>query len=102
MTYKKGTQISIADALSRDCNPVDAKEEEKYTVYIVFSFTDEVKERFVKSTAENLELRLLKKVVLFGWPKKDRKMPEVVKKYINFKEEITFEGLLFKGHKVIA
>lgn len=56
VTYKKGTQIPIADTLSRDCNPVEANDEEKFSVHIVLSFTDEARERFVKSTAEDLEL----------------------------------------------
>lgn len=103
VTYKKGTQIPIADALSRDCNPIDAQDEEKYSVNVVLSFTDEARDRFVKSTAEDLELRLLKEVVQRGWPNDDGKLPEALKKYANFKEEITFEqGLLFKGPKVIV
>lgn len=57
----------------------------------------------LKSTAEKLELRLLKEVEFSGWPENDKKMPEAVKKYKNFKEEIIFEqGLLFKGHIVIV
>lgn len=70
---------------------------------IVLAFTDEARERFIKSTAEDFEMQLLKQVVLRGWPEDSKKLPEAVRKYANFKEEITFEqGLLFKAHKVIV
>lgn len=42
--YKRGTQIPIADALSRDCNPVHAGDDEEYSVNIVLAFTDEARE----------------------------------------------------------
>ncbi|XP_055840268.1 uncharacterized protein K02A2.6-like [Episyrphus balteatus] len=74
----------------------------EYSVNIVLSFADEARDRFIKSTSEDLELQLLKQVVLRGWPENDKMLPEAVK-YTNLKEEITFEqGLLFKGHKVIV
>lgn len=89
--YKKGTHIPIADALSRDCHPIHAKDEEEYSVNLLLAFTDEARERFIKSTAEDLELQLLKQVVLRGWPEDNRKLPEAVKKYSTIREEITFE-----------
>lgn len=67
------------------------------------SFTDDARELFVKSTAEDFELRLSKEIILRGWPEDSKKLPEAVKKYANFAEEITFDqGLLFKGSKVIV
>lgn len=48
-------------------------------------------------------MQLLKQIVLRGRPEDSKELTEAVKKYSNFREEITFEqGLLFKGHKVIV
>lgn len=105
MYYTKGTQIPIADTLSRDCEPKPnkAEDDEQYSVQMVLSMTEEARTRLIKSTKEDLELQLLNEVVKRGWPTDDKKLPESVKKYANFKEEITYDqGLLFKAHKVIV
>lgn len=44
----------------------------------------------------------LQKIVTSGWPDERENVPDIVKKYWNFREEISFiDGLLFKGQKVI-
>ena len=101
--YVKGTQLPIADTLSRDCQAEEVEDEIEYSVNVITSMTEEAKQRFIGSTETDIELQQLKAIVMKGWPADVKDIPEIVKKYANFKEEISFyEGLLFKGHKVIV
>lgn len=106
--YVKGTKIPIADALSRDItNPEEAtddfKSKEEYMVLSMFSVDTNTQNHLIKMTDEDSELQLLKAVVLRGWPEETNKLPECIRKYANFKEEIIYdEGLLFKGPKLIV
>lgn len=89
--------------MSRDCELEEVEDEIEYAVHAVVSMTTEAKQRFIKSTDLDEELQQLKAVGMNGWPENDELLPENVKKYSNFKEEITFDdGLFFKGHKVIV
>lgn len=101
--YIKGTQIPIADTLSRDCNSEESETEETYHINSILAITDEAQQRFIKSTKNDLELQVLKEIIKKGWPENESELPEMVKKYANFKEELTYEGdLLFKGNRVIV
>lgn len=71
--YVKGTKIPIADTLSRDCVVEETDTEEEYSVNLVLSISDELKDRFITATANDFELKLLKDVVLRGWPDDDTK-----------------------------
>lgn len=45
----------------------------------------------------------MKTIILQGWPDEANALPEAIRKYFNFKEEITTDdGLLFKGTKIIV
>lgn len=101
--YVKGTQIPIADALSRDCQLEDVEDEPEYAVHTIVSMTAEARKRFIESTQLDEELQQLKTIVMKGWPDNVKHLPDNVKKYANFKEEITFEnGLFFKANKIIV
>ena len=65
--------------------------------------TDKTQDHLAHLTKEDLELKLLRAVVERGWPEDDKNLPKSIKKYANFKEEITIDGdLLFKANKVIV
>lgn len=101
--YKKGTKIPIADTLSRDCEQTTNENEEKEMhVNLILAINDALQQRIVESTASDVELKLLKAVIMRGWPDSDTKLPEAVRKYAPFKSQITFEqGMLFNANKII-
>lgn len=86
--YVKGTELPIADALSRDCLVDEVEDEIEYSVHVLVSMTEEAKQRFINSTKKDEELQQLKTIVLKGWPKNDKEVPEIVQKYANFKEKL--------------
>lgn len=100
--YIKGTDIPIADTLSRDCHNTEFEKEEKYHINAILAITDDAYQRLVEETKRDLELQLLKSVINCGWPDNETNLPEAVKPYATFKAELTHEnGLLFKGNRVI-
>lgn len=107
IVYTKGTDIPLADALSRDCDHEQKQEQpnepEQFQISAVFAINEKTKQHLIKLTAEDLELQLLKAVIHQGWPDDDKKLPESVKKYATIKDEISEEdGLLFKSNKVVV
>lgn len=105
--YKRGTQIPIADALSRNCihligssnNGPDEDNDSEYKVFVILPIPDSTKQRFIKLTAEDPELKLLKAVITQGWPDKVKKLLEAIRKYSNFKEEIISEDCYLRIQK---
>lgn len=101
--YIKGTDISIANTLSRDCNIHEYETEEMYQINTILTLTDEAHQRLVTATQQDLELQLLKAVINHQWPDDETKLPESVKKYATIKADLTHENdLLFKGNRVIV
>lgn len=101
--YVRGSKIPIADTLSRDCIQVETEKEENFRVSSIIPITSSAHSRFVKSTSDDADLQLLKAVIQQGWPDSDDQLPESVKKYATYREELTIEGgLLFKGNRVIV
>lgn len=53
-------------------------------------------------TKKGNELEALLKVILSGWPESVKDVPNKIKPYFNFRQEISYENnLLYKGSKVI-
>lgn len=104
--YVEGSDLHIADALSRDCDQTDETDEtdesEDAIVHAVLSMSDETTNRYVKAMENDVELRELTKLTHEGWPENVRSMSPKLKHYRTFKEEIEWvDGLLFKGEKLI-
>lgn len=100
--YKKGKSMYIADTLSRDCVNGEEPESTEIEVLSMTPMSDDAISRFEISTTKDPELMELRKTVEIGWPDEREDVPQIVKKYWNFREEISFiDGLLFKGQKVI-
>lgn len=76
--YIKGTEIPIADILSRDCHITEYEKEESYHINAILAITEEANQRLVKATQQDLELQLLKSVIDCGWPdnKLEKKSPK--------------------------
>lgn len=104
--YKKGKEIPIADLLSRDIktdNNHEETEEEELVVQIILAISESARKSLVKATEEDKELQTLINYIKNGFPNDRLGLPEIVRHYHNFREELsTYEGLVFKGEKVIV
>ena len=115
VTYKKGTEMVLADTLSRaykvpqpgePAAEATRGETEKdvesinMTQYIPMS--EKTQTRMQRATEEDEDLRDLKTVIRHGWPlRKD--VPVKVRDYFPFRDELTMQnGLIFKGERLVV
>ena len=104
VTYKKGTQLPIADTLSRACitNRNQETEFENLTVHATIPFSAEKIERLKEATLADPTLTALRKVILEGWPKEKRAVDPIIKHYWDFSKRLSmYDDIIFKGEKVV-
>lgn len=111
--YKPGTQMFIADHLSRaslkatettqDNFQVFALELESLSPFDSIKVTPERLKQLQKATAHDLALETLKTTVVTGWPERKEQGPIRVRDFWNYREEISLHnGNLFKNQRVIV
>ncbi|GAB0092358.1 uncharacterized protein DMENIID0001_073480 [Sergentomyia squamirostris] len=103
--YVKGTNIPVADTLSRDCALETSSEPEEDEVHVLSMtcLTDSAIERYKVATANDPILRGLLHLVSIGWPDKIDHVPKALRSYFTFRDELSYaEGILFKGDRVIV
>ncbi len=106
--HKPGKEMHIADALSR----VFLKEhhetllDEELEVNWVnhqLPVSDEKLQEFKEATEEDAELMLVANAIQRGWPDKQRQLPDKIKQYWTFREELSFvDGLVFKNSRSVV
>lgn len=117
VSYKKGSQMFLADHLSR-ATIAEEKEDENPDEFQVFAAELEklnpfdatrIKlspERLVQlqtCTAQDPVLMTLKTTVITGWPELREQVPMPVREYWLYRDEISIHnGVLFKNHRVIV
>lgn len=108
VTYKPGKTMYVSDTLSRmylhetheklvpdlDINEIQLNAH--------LPISPEKYEQFKKETKNDNVMQLLKKTVENGWPSEKSDLPEEVKPYWQFQNEITsIDNLMYKGQKLI-
>uniref|UniRef100_A0A803JLC0 Gypsy retrotransposon integrase-like protein 1 n=1 Tax=Xenopus tropicalis TaxID=8364 RepID=A0A803JLC0_XENTR len=122
VTYKKGSQMYIADFLSRaPLSKTQVKPEtpdyEIFSIYADNAFCKELEQinfaeylrvsdirlqQIQHHTERDEALQSLKTTVLSGWPDQKERVPICIRDYWGFRDEITIQnGILYKGHRVI-
>lgn len=103
VTYKKGKDIPLPDLLSRDCDsppPVPTVENE---VLLILPISDLAAKEFQTAITEDKELQTLSTTITSGWPSKISAVPQAIRKYFNFREDLSLhEGLLLKGSQLLV
>ncbi len=65
-------------------------------------FTNATLQEIQRETMNDMQLQTLKTTVLNGWPDSRAEVNPSIHQYWNFREEISvFNGVLFKGHRII-
>ncbi|RVE62485.1 hypothetical protein OJAV_G00157530 [Oryzias javanicus] len=106
--YKPGKEMHVADALSRACLKEHREtllDEELEVNYINHQLpvSEEKLLEFKNATAEDSELRLVAKAIQSGWPEKQSQLPDTIKQYWTFREELACEdGLIFKNSRLVV
>lgn len=105
--FKPGKDLTIADTLSR----ANLKEEYQdnldletqiCTIINKIKITDERLQELVEETKKDEELQIIRKYIEEGWPADKKKIPDCVKSYYKYRNEMTQgRGLIFKGRKIL-
>lgn len=103
--YKKGSELYLADQLSRAYIPEEPKDalEEELEINVVLPVSDEKLQQLKEETQKDEVLKKLKNFVEVGWPNQRKDVDTTVAIYWDFKEYISVhDGLLFKGDRLIV
>lgn len=99
--YIKGSQIPLADILSRDCDTADFESEEELHVMMILPISQQAKSDLIHATIDDPECQMLINAIIQGFPERADQLPLEIRHYFNFKEELAYyEGIIFKGDKI--
>ena len=106
--YRKGTEIPLADALSR-VTPLPTEEDGIQLPIIAVNETtanipcssndlDQIREE----TRKDPMLKLLMHYIAEGWPRERKQLPRELHDYWNYREDMSLEdGIATKGHRIL-
>ena len=99
VTYRKGTEVLLADTLSRASLPAGSREEDQPWSVNMASYLPITNQRLAKirsETEKDETLQRLKSVILKGWPEDKAHIPTELGTYFHYKDELAVQdGLLF-------
>ena len=103
LVYKKGSQLFIADTLSRaqlsETSPADIYED--YEVLTVQSVGSNTMAELQRETALDPTMKNLASVILHGWPVSENDVSDDLKQYFNLRDQLaTKDGVIYKDEKV--
>ena len=104
--YKSGTQIPVADTLSRHYVQ-NGTEDNEIEVHIegISKAAPASPEKWTElksETAKDEQMQSLSTQIKNGWPEKRTKVPPQLREFWNIRDEITqYDGILYKGQRII-
>jgi hypothetical protein len=108
LEHKAGTQIPLADTLSRKFLPDTCPElSEKANFHVHFvtkslPYSDRKFQEIRSHTQQDEELQLLKNVILTGWPENRKDCPSQLFDYWNFRDELVVnDDIIMKGQRLL-
>jgi len=103
IVYRRGSQMKLADTLSRNCKATEASDMEQVEVLMITPLTSNSMERFKQSTSEDNEFKKLIEVIQRGWPKTINEVPQIIRCYYSYRDELSYvDKLLFRGERVLV
>ena len=105
LVYKKGSQLFIADTLSRaqlsETSPADIYED--YQVLTVTPVGSHKMAELQGETAMDPVMMQLASVILHGWPENESDVSADLKPYFKVRDQLaTRDGVIYKGEKVVV
>ena len=112
VSYKPGSQMLLADHLSRAAQHENTVPEDTFQVFSVdleksnpiqaLKVSPERLEQLQRCTGQDESLQVLKTTILSGWPAQKDQAPVNIREYWNYRDELSIHnGVLFKGSRVI-
>ena len=122
VSYKKGSEMYLADTLSRafrvsksvqseaaedvvfieDTRGEAEKELETIDMVQYLPVSEATQSAIQKATESDVVMRELKTAIRQGWPATKEEVPDSIRDYFPFREELTMQnGLIFKGERLV-
>ena len=105
--YERGTNLHLADTLSRaylptTAHPTGADFESIHTA--TFLPVSNARLREIQQATENDDgLRILKDVILRGWPIERSQVPAQITPYFSMRDELSLQdGVIFRGERIVV
>ena len=104
VVYKKGSELYIADTLSRaHMEETAAEEEDGYEVLMVIPMAPHRMVELKKETASDPQLAKLISTVKNGWPESLKETDPEIQEFFNFREQlIVHDDVVYKGEKIVV
>ena len=104
VVYKKGSELYIADALSRaHMEETAAEEEDGYEVLMVIPIAPHRMVELKKETAFDPQLAKLISTVKNRWPESLKETDPEIQEFFNFREQlIVHDDIVYKGEKIMV
>ncbi|XP_055507978.1 uncharacterized protein LOC129707187 [Leucoraja erinacea] len=105
IVYKKGTEMHVADALSRaplsSCAQHPYEQSDLHVLNVNFVPSKQL-QTLIEHTAVDSDLQQLSAVILRDWPCKPHSLPAAVRPFFLARDELVLrDGIVIKGHKVV-
>ncbi|PIK33275.1 hypothetical protein BSL78_29913 [Apostichopus japonicus] len=104
ITYKPGKTMLLADAMSR-LNPLPGQDVISVAgINMSFAYFSDGKLMELKQmTNEDSEMTALREQIISGWPEKQRSVPQPIRHYWSYRDELTVEegGIIMKGQRIL-
>ena len=101
--YEKGSNMFLADTLSRAYLPSSMQDEAEFETINMFKYLPISEQRLqqIQHETEMAEsLQVLKAVIQEGWPQEKSALPVVISPYFNMRDKMSVQdGLIFKGER---
>ena len=112
VNYKKGSEMYIADFLSRASLPHSHDKTNDYDIFSLelenmnfaefLRISDTRLQQIQKLTCTDCQLQTLKKTILAGWPNCKDEIHPSIREFWSMREELTMQnGIIYKGHRVL-
>lgn len=108
VVYKPGKELFLADALSRSFLKDDVStlvETESQICMLIenLPMTETKKDLFKTEIEKDDDLQTIIRYVKNGWPADKKKIPDVIRVYATFKDDLSIaNGLLFKNDRIVV
>ena len=115
--YRRGEEMTVADALSRSPNPQQKEEveldlrvdgieyeadEPDNNCIALINFSAEQQNQLRQETENDSILNALKEVIYTGWPDNISELPTNLRNFWSYRDELAVEaGVIFKGRQVL-
>ncbi|CAA9998761.1 unnamed protein product, partial [Nesidiocoris tenuis] len=101
--YKKGSELYVADALSRDCKNKEEKDDPPdITIHVTIPFSRTKLDEIEQALNEDSTMIQIKNFIMNGWPDSKKDLPEKLQQFFSFKEELgLYNGLIVRGNLLV-